>query len=462
MTTTAPLLDLPPISASTTSRRGVALPVAHLLARRTDTRSAVLLLPVLAFAATTTLLLTVLAGGMSFLRWEDGDLAGTYQMLAGFALVLLLVPLASLGGAAARLSARRRDDRLAALRLLGATTGTVARLTTLEAAAVALIGAVGGVLGYLALAPLVQLVHFRGEPIGAAYWLAPGAVTLTVAGVVVLAVLSAAVGLRQVSISPLGVHRRRDVPRIGWKRAAVGGGVILLAALAMQGSYASVAILLAVVLSGFGATMAVLNVLGPWVIAVLARHRRRRASTPAQLLAAAAMADSPKAVWRQISGAVMAAFIAVVAGGGAALMAATEGPTEGPEQYLAQDIQTGVLITVVATFLMVAVSAGITQVAEVLDRGTLYRSLDRLGMPVTTMAEAQRSAVLTPLVVLTTATVVVSGTLVLPLTGMAVLLAPLSVAVVAGAVVVGLLLVRLGIAAAQPVLRRTVTSGGAR
>ena len=46
-----------------------------------------------------------------------------YQALAVIALVLLVVPLVSLGGAAARLSARRRDDRLATLRLLGATPG---------------------------------------------------------------------------------------------------------------------------------------------------------------------------------------------------------------------------------------------------------------------------------------------------------------------------------------------------
>src|SRR5699024_10928929 len=113
MSTTTPPPPAPP------RRRWVALRASRLLARRGDSRSAVLALPVLAFGVTTTLLLTVLAGALSFLRWED-DLAGTYQLLAALAVVLLVVPLASLGGAAARLSARRRDDRLATLRLLGA------------------------------------------------------------------------------------------------------------------------------------------------------------------------------------------------------------------------------------------------------------------------------------------------------------------------------------------------------
>src|SRR5690606_22997759 len=132
-----------------------------------------------------------------------------------------------LGGAAARLSARRRDDRLATLRLLGATTATVARLTVLEAAAVAASGALVGVGGYLVLGPFVQLIPFRGERIGAAFWLAPWVVACVVVAVTLLAALSAVVGLRQVSISPLGVRRRQDAPRAGWVRAVVGGVVVL-------------------------------------------------------------------------------------------------------------------------------------------------------------------------------------------------------------------------------------------
>ena len=54
------------------------------------------------------------------------------------------------------------------------------------------------------------------------------------------------------------------------------------------------------------------------------------------------------------------------------------------------DIRTGILITVVGSFLMVACSVGVNQAAGILDRGELYRSLDMLGMPVATMDAARR------------------------------------------------------------------------
>src|SRR5690625_1329086 len=155
----------------------------------------------------------------------------------------------------------------------------------------------------------------------------------------------------------------------------------------------------------------------------------------------------------------MACFVAVVAGSGVALMAATEEPVPGPEQYLATDIRTGILITVVATFLMVATSAGVTQAAEVLDRAELYRSLDRLGMPEATMVAAQRRSVMAPLLLVTVASVALSALLVLPLVGLAVVLAPVSVLLVAGCLVAGVLLVRLGVAAARPVLRGVLAEG---
>ena len=94
--------------------------VAWLLARPGSAGAAASVLPVTAFGIVTALLLTVIGGAQAFWTWTD-DEAVLYQALAVIALSLLVVPLVSLGGAAARLSARRRDDRLATLRLLGAT-----------------------------------------------------------------------------------------------------------------------------------------------------------------------------------------------------------------------------------------------------------------------------------------------------------------------------------------------------
>ncbi|BDZ38455.1 hypothetical protein [Microbacterium suwonense] len=92
--------------------------VLALLLRPSRDQLAVIALPAIAFALVTTLLLAVIGGAQKFWTWTDAD-AGLYQALAAIALVLLVVPLATLGGAAARLSARRRDERLSTLRLLG-------------------------------------------------------------------------------------------------------------------------------------------------------------------------------------------------------------------------------------------------------------------------------------------------------------------------------------------------------
>src|SRR5690606_31207558 len=97
-----------------------------------------------------------------------------------------------------------------------------------------------------------------------------------------------------------------DAPRAGWVRAVVGGVVVVVIVGAMHLGYTSAAVAVAVVLGAFGTGLAVLNLLGPWVVAVLARVLHRRADRPDRLLAARSMAQSPKAVWRQISGVVMA------------------------------------------------------------------------------------------------------------------------------------------------------------
>ena len=68
-----------------------------------------------------------------------------YLMLAWISGFLLLTPLFTLGASAARLSARRRDDRLATLRLLGASTRRLTLYTMLDSVIYAAVGFVLGV-----------------------------------------------------------------------------------------------------------------------------------------------------------------------------------------------------------------------------------------------------------------------------------------------------------------------------
>lgn len=432
------------------------LRLAWLFARRGAADRSTVALPVVAFAIVTALLLVVAGGAQAFFSWTD-ELAPLYQGLAVIALALLIVPLIALGGSAARLSARRRDDRLAGLRLLGATPGTVTALTVIESTMVAVGGAVVGVVLAIAVAPLVGLIPFRGEPLGMSILLGPGWIALVVAGVAVLAALSAVVGLRRVVLSPLGVRTRQDAPRTHWLRAVIAvvvlGGVY--AAMSTLGGFGSVAVVIGVLGVGFGGAVAVLNLVGPWVLRMLAARQARRAQTPRRLLAARTVLESPKAAWRQVSGVAMTSFMAVFAGVGIALVGAV-GDTDPRSAQLVADIRTGVLITVIASFLMVASSAGVNQAAAILDRRDLYVSLDRLGMPVSEMNAARGRAVLSPLRITTVGSALVAVVVVFPLAGLSLIVAPASVAVIVGCLAAGIGLVWLALLATRPVLTRVL------
>lgn len=430
------------------------LRLAWLFGRRSASDRSTVVLPVLAFAVVTALLLIVAGGAQAFFSWTDAE-ALLYQLLAVVALALLVVPLVALGGSAARLSARRRDDRLASLRLLGATPRLVRTLTVVESTVLAAVGAVAGVVLALLAAPLVGLIPFRGRPLGFSALLGPGWMALTVLGVALLAAISAVAGLRGVVLSPLGVRTRQQAPRIHWLRpvltvVAIGAIVVLLSALQVVALSATV--LLAVLTLAFGGSIAVLNLIGPWVLKRMAASQARRARTARRLLAARSILESPKAAWRQVSGVAMTSFMAVFAGVGVSVL----GAAAGENDPLLADIRTGLIITVVASFLMVACSAGVNQAAAVLDRRDLYVSLDRIGMPVAEMNAARSRAVLSALRITTVGCALTAAIVLLPLTGASLLVQPLTLVVVAGCLGVGVLLVWAALRATRPVLDRVL------
>lgn len=433
------------------------LRLAWLFARRGAADRSTVVLPVVAFAVVTALLLIVAGGAQAFFSWRDGN-AFLYQALAVIALALLVVPLAALGGSAARLSARRRDDRLAGLRLLGATAGTVAALTVIESTALAVVGALAGIVVYLPAVPLVGLIPFRGEPLGASVLLGPGWIALAVAGIGALAAVSAAVGLRGVVVSPLGVRTRQEAPRLHWVRLLIGVAVVAgtFAAMSALQLASGFGVVLAILALGFGGTVAVLNLAGPWILRLIASGQAKRARTVRKLLAARTVLESPKAAWRQVSGVAMTSFMAVFAGVGVGLLDAAGGQSDPESRELLADIRTGVVITVVASFLMVACSVGVNQAAAILDRRDLYVSLDRIGMPVAEMNGVRGRAVLSPLRITTIGSAVTAAIVVFPLTGLALLIAPLSLVTIACCLVAGVLLVWGGLLSTRPVLTRVL------
>lgn len=429
----------------------------RILLRPSPGNAPTLVIPATAFAIVTALVLTVVGGAQSFWRWDDG-FAMIYQLLAAVALALLVVPLAALGGAAARLSARRRDERLSTLRLLGATPLGVGVLTVVESTLIAAAGVLAGVIGHLLLAPLIGMIPFRGEPLGlGSVLLSPAMIAAVSAGAVLLAAVSAALGLRRVIVSPLGVRMRAQPVRVHWVRGALSL-VVLVAAVITAKLVPAVAdmVLITVVLAGvFAAVIAVLNLVGPWALAVFSRRLLKRAQTPARLLAARMLLDDPKAAWRQVGGIAMASFMAVFAGTGVSMMnVMSASDADAADLALVVDMRTGLIITLVASFVMVAASIGVTQASDVLDNRPLHRSLHQLGVPLETVDAARRRAIMSPLVFTALGSALCAGIVVFPLLGITLIVAPVSLLTIVAVLAVGILTVWLSTRATRPLLRR--------
>lgn len=428
------------------------------------TRSAFLsapgLLTVAAFAAPTALLVVVGGGTAAFFR-ADGELAALYRSLALVAVALLLVPFLSLGAAAARLSARRQDDRLSALSLLGASRGTVTGLALVEPLLLAGSGVVLGAVAAPLLALPLGLVPFRGAPLGWRALLPPAPLLAgLLAGVLVVALGSAAVGVRRLTVGPLAVRLRHEAPRVRARRLLVGGALFsaaLIAAVAGQTVAPSVAVMVALSAAAITGGALVLHLVGVWLVGAQARRRVRRAGSPEQLLAARGVLEDPRQAWSQVSGVALTAFTATFVGSGAALVGAGPGgagtASMTPEEaWLVRDVGTGVLLTLGISFLMVAVSAVVNQAALIHDRRGLYAGLHSLGADTRTLHAARVRTVMQPLLLVAAVSGLAGLVLAAPMAGPAAVLAPGTLALMLGSVAAGALLVRAGLELTRPVL----------
>lgn len=439
------------------------LRVLPLLSRPSRQGTAGLVLPLVAFTSVTALLGILLGGAQTFWRYDD-EMAPLYWFFAGLALTLMIPPLLSLGAAAARLSARRRDDRLAILRLLGATGRSTAGLAIFESSAVAFVGAVAGVLLAYAASPLIGLLHFRGEAIGTAQAALPlGWSAALIAAVTLIAALSAVVGLRKVIISPLGVALKDAPPKTPWIQALVAIAAICVALVAVSnmsalGSAAGGVAMILGFLIAFAIALLAIDLIGAWVLSLFGKSRLRRSQRPVELISARLVLESPRAAWRQVSGVAMSSFLAVFAGSGIALMGqvSASDATNDVDRYLVTDMRTGVIIVVIGTFLMVACSVGVNQAAQILDRRDVHRALDICGTPLAVQDAARRKAATLPLAIASLGSASLAAFLLLPLLGAAILFAPLSLIVTLSMIVAGYLIVLCTLYGTRPLLRDTV------
>ncbi|MGR6915726.1 FtsX-like permease family protein [[Actinomadura] parvosata] len=239
------------------------------------------------------------------LAGQPSEDAEAYQVLSLIASVLMVVPLLVFGGAAARLTVARRDQRLAALRLVGATPGQVVAMTVAEAVIVALAGALAGAVVFALAVPLLAGIEMQGGPWFAGDLFPP---PLVLAGVLVavplLVGLSAVAGLRRVVVSPLGVAKRETPP--GMRFVRVLALLAVLAAFPLLTRGTSVAIIAVALALAF----LCINLAGPWVVGMIGRVTAASARGPARLLAGRRLVDDPRAAWRTVSGVALTGFVA--------------------------------------------------------------------------------------------------------------------------------------------------------
>ncbi|MFD0522396.1 FtsX-like permease family protein [Paractinoplanes durhamensis] len=229
----------------------------------------------------------------------------------------LLFPVLIFIGTATRLNAARREQRFAAMRLVGATPWQISVVAAIEAAAAALAGTALGFVLFLAFRDSLASIPFTGDRFFTSDMsLSLRDVLIVAAGVPAGAALAAGVSLRRVRVSPLGIARRATPRPPSWFRLlpiALGLGELAFFLLGPRpqtsGGQA------AVFLPGLLLVMTGLILAGPLLTMLSARFMVRRSTRPATLIAARRLADNPKAGFRAISGIMLALFITTVATG---------------------------------------------------------------------------------------------------------------------------------------------------
>jgi hypothetical protein len=227
----------------------------------------------------------------------------------------LLFPVLIFIATATRLSAARREQRFAAMRLAGATPRQISLIAGVESTVAAVAGVAMGFGMFFLLRDPLAAIPFTG----AAFFpsdlsLSLPDVLLVAIGVPVAAAVAARLALRKVHISPLGVTRRvtPKAPRF-WRVLPLLAGLAELGFFVVHGRPASTPAQIQAFVPGFLLILVGLVIAGPWFTMVGARLMARRTGRPGTLIAARRLSDDPRGGFRAVSGLVLALFVTTVA-----------------------------------------------------------------------------------------------------------------------------------------------------
>ena len=227
----------------------------------------------------------------------------------------LLFPLLIFIGTASRLSAARREQRFAAMRLVGATPRQISVISTVESTIASALGVAVGFALFFALRPTLATIPFTGAQFFTSdLSLSLADILIIAVGVPIAAAVAARLALRRVQISPLGVTRRvTPRPPRAWRIIPLLAGLGELAWFVHAGRPSTTPGQIRAFLPGILIVMAGLIIAGPWLTMLGSRLMARRTRRASVLIAGRRLSDNPKAGFRAISGLVLALFVTSVA-----------------------------------------------------------------------------------------------------------------------------------------------------
>jgi len=253
--------------------------------------------------------------GLTYAPPDPGGGASTIDLILSVVALAILAPVLIFIATATRLSAARREERFAAMRLAGATRRQVSLLAATESTLAGILGVTAGFGIFFLLRIPVAGIPLIGQPFfPAELTLSPRDILLVAIGVPLFAAVAARLALRRVHISPLGVARRATPkPPRAWRVVPLLAGLAELCFWTVRGHPASTGGQVQAFMSSFALIIAGLFIAGPWLTMTAARGMARWTSRPGTLLAACRLADDPRAAFRAVSGLVVALFITTVA-----------------------------------------------------------------------------------------------------------------------------------------------------
>jgi hypothetical protein len=253
--------------------------------------------------------------GLTHTPTNGGGPKKATDLILSVVALAILAPVLIFIATATRLSAARREERFAAMRLVGATRRQVSLLAATESTVAGAAGVASGFGIFFLLRVPVAGIPFIGQPFF------PAELSLSLADVLVVAIgvpaaaaRVARLALHRVQISPLGVARRvTPKPPRAWRVVPLVAGLAELGFWAVRGHPASISGQVQAFMSSFALIIVGLFIAGPWLTMAAARAMARWTRRPGTLIAARRLADDPRAAFRAVSGLVLALFITTVA-----------------------------------------------------------------------------------------------------------------------------------------------------